>query len=69
MLAALDKVLINYRGLDSKPKGIGEKSRKVWKRLKWEPDDIKELRLRVVENIGFLNSFSAAITRYFSDSA
>jgi len=35
----------------------------VWKRLKWEPEDIKELRSRIGTNIGLLNAFNGRLTR------
>jgi hypothetical protein len=35
----------------------------VWKRLKWEPEDIRELRSRISSNITFLNAFNSQLTR------
>jgi Cdc6-like AAA superfamily ATPase len=35
----------------------------VWKRLKWEPEDIKQLRSRISTNIGLLNAFTNQLTR------
>jgi Cdc6-like AAA superfamily ATPase len=35
----------------------------VWKRLKWEPEDIKELRSRISTNITLLNAFNSQLTR------
>jgi Cdc6-like AAA superfamily ATPase len=49
--------------LDSNPKTFGRKARKVWKRLKFEPEDIKELRSRIVANITLLNAFNDRLTR------
>lgn len=68
MLTALEKVLEKYRDLDTNPKSIRDKSRRVWKRLKWEPDDIRDLRLRIVSSIGLLNAFNGTIARYFHGS-
>lgn len=68
MLTTLEKVLNSYHGLDTSPKGVRDKSRRVWKRLKWEPDDIRDLRLRIVSSIGLLNAFNATIARYFHGS-
>jgi hypothetical protein len=34
----------------------------VWKRLKWEPEDIKQLRSRISTNIGLLNAFTSLLT-------
>jgi Cdc6-like AAA superfamily ATPase len=63
VLTALEKVLDKYRDLDTSPKRIRDKSRRVWKRLKWEPDDIRDLRLRIVSSIGLLNAFNGTIAR------
>jgi Cdc6-like AAA superfamily ATPase len=35
----------------------------VWKRVKWEPDDIKEFRSRITANITLLNAFNGRITK------
>ena len=35
----------------------------MWKRLKWEPEDIQQLRSRITSNIGLLNAFTSGLTR------
>lgn len=35
----------------------------MWKRLKWEPEDIKQLRSRIGTNIGLLNAFTSRLTQ------
>jgi len=35
----------------------------VWKKLKWEPEDIRELRGRITSNIALLNAFNGQLTR------
>jgi Cdc6-like AAA superfamily ATPase len=37
--------------------------KRVWKRLKWEPEDIKQLRNRINTNIGLLNAFTSRLTQ------
>jgi DNA replication protein DnaC len=37
--------------------------RRTWKRLKWEPDDARDLRTRLTSNISTLNAFNGRITR------
>lgn len=37
--------------------------KRVWKRLKWEPEDIKELRSRIIAHITLLNAFNSRLTR------
>jgi hypothetical protein len=35
----------------------------VWKRVKWEPDDIREFRSRITANITLLNAFNGRVTK------
>ena len=35
----------------------------MWKRLKWDRDDIEDLRMRINTNIGFLTAFNGRLTR------
>lgn len=44
--------------------GFRDKSRRAWKRLAWEPNDIQEFRSRVALNVGFLNAFNGSLMRY-----
>jgi hypothetical protein len=63
ILDDLYKTLDKYSELEARPKGINKKVKRAWKRLTWEPDDIRELRSRVTSNITLLNSFSQRSTR------
>ena len=62
LLNDLDITLGKYQVLDmSGPTTLNAKSRRIWKRLKWEPADIKELRARLASNISLLNAFLGTI--------
>ena len=62
LLNDLDKTLDDYQILDkSGPNTLNAKSRRIWKRLKWEPADISELRARLASNISLLNAFLGSI--------
>ena len=63
VLDELEKLLDKYRELDSCPESVGKRVKKVWKRLKWEPEDIQELRNRISSNITLLNAFNGRLTR------
>ncbi|KAK6822051.1 hypothetical protein RU639_006694 [Aspergillus parasiticus] len=52
-----------YRVLESDHSTGLRRVVRVWKRLKWEPDDIQDLRARISSNIGLLNAFNGRITR------
>jgi hypothetical protein len=67
VLDELKETLERYKELDSNsnpnPKTFARNARRVFKRLKWEPEDIKELRNRIVANITLLNAFHGRLTR------
>jgi Cdc6-like AAA superfamily ATPase len=63
VLGELEKLLDKYRELDSCPESVSKRMKKVWKRLKWEPEDIQELRNRISSNITLLNAFDGRLTR------
>ena len=63
VLDKLGKTLDKYSELKSNPESVGKKVKRVWKRLKWEPEDIRELRSRISSNITLLNAFNGRLTR------
>lgn len=64
ILIALRKVIDeNYHLNPSNLHGFRDKPRRVWKRLTWEPDDIQELRSRVVLNVSLLNAFNGNLVK------
>lgn len=69
VLTALGKVVDeNYCLKQSNANSFHNKSQRVWKRLKWEPDDIQELRSRVIFNVALLNAFNGSLIRCFCKS-
>ena len=58
-LTALDQVLDKYDDLAPTPArtGLAHKSRRLWKRLTFEPEDVSDLRSRLTSNIGLFNAF------------
>ncbi len=72
VLNTLREILDKYEGLDSDYEGCGHKSfcfkvRRGWKRLRWEPDDVKELRGRIASSIFLLDAFNERLTKCFSN--
>jgi hypothetical protein len=63
VLKKLEETIDKYGELKSGSGGVGKRVKRVWKRLKWEPEDIKELRSRIVANIILLNTFQGRISR------
>jgi hypothetical protein len=41
----------------------GKRIKRMWKRLKWDPEDIDKLRSRINTNIGFINALNGQVTR------
>ncbi|OCL02380.1 hypothetical protein AOQ84DRAFT_382728, partial [Glonium stellatum] len=62
-LEELEKTLDKYGELGPGPVTVEKWTKRVWKKLKWEPDDIRELRNRIVSNVTFLNAFNGRLTR------
>jgi hypothetical protein len=52
-----------YGELETCGGSIRKKVKRVWKSLKWEPEDIQELRSRLVSNITLLNTLMGQISR------
>jgi hypothetical protein len=66
VLDDLNTTLDKYQDLDSGTKGIGGKSRKVWKRLQWDQKKIDQFRSRITLDISALGAFLGQITRLLS---
>ncbi|KAH6705255.1 ankyrin repeat-containing domain protein [Leptodontidium sp. MPI-SDFR-AT-0119] len=66
VLKKLEETLDKYGELKSGSGSVGKRIKRVWKRLKWEPEDIKELRSRIVANVALLNTFQGKIASQIS---
>ncbi|KAI3320965.1 hypothetical protein HD806DRAFT_537623 [Xylariaceae sp. AK1471] len=62
VLTDLEKTIGKYGELEVGGGSLGKKLKRVWKRLKWEPDDIRELRDRITSNATLLNTFLGRIS-------
>ena len=63
VLEELEKKLDKYQELDSSAESIGGKTRRVWKRLKWDPQDVDGFRSQITLNIVLFNALLGRITR------
>ncbi|MCJ1345215.1 hypothetical protein MMC31_003421 [Peltigera leucophlebia] len=50
----------NFKSCD--PKSLRAKIQRGWKRLKWKPEDIRELRSRIHSNVSMFHAFYGEIT-------
>jgi hypothetical protein len=63
VLDELQRILDKNTELSSENGSVGKVIKRVWKRLKWDPEDINKLRSRINTNINFLNAFNGQVTR------
>lgn len=63
VLGALENILDKYGGMESGSGPLGNRMKRVWKKLIWEPKDIVELRDRISSNVTLLDAFLGQITR------
>ena len=71
VLNTLKETLDKYEELDSDSQGYDPKSfsfkvRRGWKRLRWNPNNVKELRSRIASSISLLDAFNGRLTKYSS---
>jgi peptidoglycan hydrolase CwlO-like protein len=68
ILSDLEKTLDKYDKLQTYSGNLGKRVKRVWKKLKWEPQDIQEIRNRITSNVILLNAYITRISRYLSIS-
>lgn len=64
LLNELQDVIEKYKVVEYCGTSIHKKARSIWKRIALEPNDIGELRDRLLSNVTLLQSFLSAISRY-----
>lgn len=63
VLQDLDAVLDKYRILLDEGSKLRTRVQITWKRLQFEPGDVKDLRARLTSNVGLLNAFYGNLSR------
>ena len=63
MLEDLERTVDKYSELRSGREGVGGRVKRAWKRLQWEPDDIRDLRSRIAANVTLLSAFQGRVAR------
>jgi Cdc6-like AAA superfamily ATPase len=59
----LQRILDKNTELSAESGSVGKRIKRVWKRIKWDPVDINNLRSRINTNINFLTAFNGNLTR------
>jgi hypothetical protein len=62
VLHALEDLTFKYRELDQRGGDLTKKAVRVWKRLRWEPEEVHELRDRIQTNVAFLTALMGSIS-------
>lgn len=63
VLKELENTLDRYQELDLSIKGFDGRSRRVWKRFRWNQKDIDRFRNRINSNVLLFNTFLGRITK------
>lgn len=64
VLLELDKILDKYSNLPTRGGSLGQRVKRVWKRLELEPEDIRQLRDRLTSNVTLLSTCIAQVSKY-----
>jgi len=62
VLEDMQRILDKNSEVPSTDKGVGRRIRRVWKRFKWDREEITELRGRITSNVTLLNAFNGRLT-------
>lgn len=63
VLTELDTMLNEYKNLGASPQSFRARSQRTWNKMRWDQDQITELRSRIVSNTSILDAFNASLTR------
>ena len=63
VLKDLSSLLRKYSVIETRPAGLLDKSKRILKRLSYEPEDIKNLRARLTSQVVLLHALNDSITR------
>ena len=64
VLDELEKTLTKYQELQSKGGSLSDKTRRSWKRLMWEPEEIRGFRERITSTVTLLHTLLEEVSRY-----
>lgn len=58
-----ENLIRKNESLGTESSGLGSKTHKTWKKLKWDSATVNELRDRMVSSTTYLNTFSTSLAR------
>lgn len=63
VLNDIDKLIRKNENLGAESPGLGPKTHRAWKKLKWDSATVNELRDRMVSNVTYLTAFNISLAR------
>lgn len=66
VLDETEKLIRKNESLGAESPGLGSKTNKAWKKLKWDSAAVNELRDRMVSNATYLTAFNISLARSVS---
>lgn len=63
LLSDLEKETGKYKNLQPGSNASNRSARRLWDRLRWEPDDIRDIRLRIISMTSLLNTVLGGLAR------
>jgi peptidoglycan hydrolase CwlO-like protein len=63
VLKDLDTILDKYKDLGASSQNLKARSQRAWNKVRWDQDQITELRHRIVSNMAILDAFNTSLTR------
>ena len=58
-----EQYLRKNESLGTESSGLGSKTKTAWRKLKWDPATVNQLRDRMVANATYLNAFNTSLAR------
>ena len=55
--------MAKFSVVESPQASFGGRARRVWKRLTWSPDDVKDFRARLTSCTALLNAFTSSLSQ------
>jgi hypothetical protein len=65
VLHDLEAKVAKYHDIECSGKSLRKSAMRTWKRLRWEPNDIREIRDRITSTLAALNAFLGRVSKYF----
>lgn len=63
ILADMNKILQKYERLDKPSSSSVARTQKAWRKIRWDQDEVNELRSRVTSSTVSLDAFNSSLAR------